>query len=61
MLPHPQQPEAPTTFTAPAILDDLRRAADVGVHRVNWDLNIVGMSITDQLDAFRTIAGRLGW
>jgi probable F420-dependent oxidoreductase len=61
MLPHPQQPEAPTTFTEPAMLEDLRRAADVGVHRVDWDLNIVGMSIPDQLDAFRTLAGRLGW
>jgi probable F420-dependent oxidoreductase len=61
MLPHPQQPEAATTFTEPAILDDLQHAADVGVHRVDWDLNIVGLSIPDQLDAFRTLAGRLGW
>jgi hypothetical protein len=61
MLPHPQQPEATTTFTEPTILDDLQHAADVGVHRVDWDLNIVGMSIPDHIDAFRTLAGRLGW
>lgn len=59
MKPHPML-QGPPAFTEASILDDLQRAAEVGVDRVDWDLNIVDTPILDQLDAFRRLA-KLLW
>jgi probable F420-dependent oxidoreductase len=59
MKPHPLL-QGPPAFTEASIIDDLQRAAEVGVDRVDWDLNIVDTPILDQLDAFRGLA-KLLW
>lgn len=58
MKPHPML-QGPPSFTQDSILDDLARAAAEGVHRVDWDLNIVDTPIPDQLAAFQQLADRL--
>jgi hypothetical protein len=58
MKPHPML-QGPPSFTQDSILDDLARAAAEGVHRVDWDLNIVETPIPDQLTAFDKLAARL--
>jgi hypothetical protein len=58
MKPHPML-RGPPTFTEDSILDDLQRAADVCVDRVDWDLTIVDTPIPGQLDAFRRPASLL--
>ena len=51
--------QGPLTFTPASILDDLQLAAESGITRVDWDLNIVETPIADQLAAFKALAGRL--
>jgi hypothetical protein len=51
MRPHPML-EAPVGFTAATIVDDLR-------HAVDWDLNIIGTPIAEQVTALESLAGRL--
>jgi alkanesulfonate monooxygenase SsuD/methylene tetrahydromethanopterin reductase-like flavin-dependent oxidoreductase (luciferase family) len=58
MKPHPML-QGPASFTQDSIVDDLQRAAEIGVHRVDWDLNIVGTPIADQVTAFKALAVRL--
>jgi probable F420-dependent oxidoreductase len=58
MEPHPML-QGPPGFTPEAIVDDLQRAAEAGITRVDWDLNIVGTPVADQLAAFKALAGRL--
>ncbi|RZT17015.1 putative F420-dependent oxidoreductase [Kribbella sp. VKM Ac-2569] len=58
MQPHPML-EGPVGFTPATIVDDLRHAADEGVTRVDWDLNIIGTPIAEQLAALERLAGRL--
>ncbi|TDW22237.1 TIGR03619 family F420-dependent LLM class oxidoreductase [Kribbella kalugense] len=58
MKPHPMQQD-PVGFTPAMILDDLEHAADEGITRVDWDLNLVGTPIPDQIAALKTLAGRL--
>ncbi|WP_328999919.1 TIGR03619 family F420-dependent LLM class oxidoreductase [Kribbella sp. NBC_00709] len=58
MKPHPML-QGPVGFTPDTILDDLRRAADEGVTRVDWDLNIIGIPIPDQVAALKALADRL--
>ncbi|HEY9338987.1 MAG TPA: TIGR03619 family F420-dependent LLM class oxidoreductase [Kribbella sp.] len=58
MRPHPML-EGPPGFTPETILDDLRRSADEGISRVDWDLNLVGTPITEQVAVLTTLARRL--
>ena len=58
LKPHPML-NGPLTFTPAAVLDDLQLAAESGISRVDWDLNIVETPIADQLAAFKALAGRL--
>jgi hypothetical protein len=51
--------QGPPAFTEDSILDDLQRAAGVGVDRVDWDLNIVDTPIPVRLDALRRPASLL--
>ena len=46
-------------FTLDTILDDLQQAAGEGVTRVDWDLNLVGTPIPDQIAALKALAGHL--
>lgn len=58
LKPHPML-SGPITFTSESILDDLQRAADEGVTRVDWDLNIAETPLAEQLAAYKSLAGRL--
>jgi hypothetical protein len=58
MRPHPML-EGPVGFVPGTIVDDLRHAADEGITRVDWDLNIVDTPIPEQVAAFKALARRL--
>lgn len=49
-----------TAFTEKTIVEDLARAADLGVTEVIWDLNVAGLDLDAQLAAFEDLAFALG-
>jgi alkanesulfonate monooxygenase SsuD/methylene tetrahydromethanopterin reductase-like flavin-dependent oxidoreductase (luciferase family) len=59
MLADAQHAEPPTTFTPACVIDDLERAAALGVDEVIWDLNIVGMHPDEQIHEMEQLASRL--
>ena len=59
MLSDDQHPVAPSTWTEPSMADDLARAAAAGVNELIWDLNIVGLDPSRQVNALETLASRL--
>jgi probable F420-dependent oxidoreductase len=59
MLADDQHLTPPTTFTEPAVLEDLARAAAAGVDEVHWDLNIIGLEPQRQVAAFEALAEAL--
>jgi probable F420-dependent oxidoreductase len=56
MLADAQHVEPPTTFDEDHIVDDLHRIGELGVDEVLWDLNIVGRSPAQQVEAWQRLA-----
>jgi probable F420-dependent oxidoreductase len=52
-------PAAPFTGAAPAVIDDLGRAARDGVDEVIWDLTMAGLDPHRQVDVLRNLAATL--
>ncbi len=56
MLADAQHRERPTTFTRLSVVEDLRRAADLGIAEVQWDLNVIGMPAAAQVESLEWLA-----
>ncbi len=52
-------PAAPFTGAAPAVIDDLGRAARAGVDEVIWDLTMAGLDPHRQVDVLQDLAAAL--